>query len=83
MRGIEREMKAEFKHKQRMLHQKAAQLGGGAQALADTDEKGFEIGALRMAWAAPPRALSLPAFDERPIQRGKEGAVADDDGIIS
>ncbi len=47
--GIKHQVKAEFDNQQRMLHEKAAQLGGVDKAFADAQQEGFELGTGRMA----------------------------------
>src|SRR5258708_39204320 len=58
--GIKDQTKAQFDDEQGVAEQKAAQLRGVKQAFADTDEKGFEVGAFGMSGPSQPRAMGLP-----------------------
>ncbi len=56
-----------------MQQQKAAQVGAVAQAFLNTEEKGFEVGAQRMAVRAAAGGLAgQPASNDGPIKEGKE-----------
>lgn len=64
-----------------MLDEEAAQLGDEAEAFAEFDEQGPDVGAPRMGDPPRPWAARVAFGHPVPGQRGEEGAVAADDGV--
>jgi hypothetical protein len=52
------------------------------EPFSDTNEEGFEVGAFWMWWASTRRALCLPMGNNGPIEKGKEGSIGGNDGIM-
>src|SRR5579885_674530 len=81
--SIQMQAKAELNDEQGMALEEATELSGVDESFAKTQEKGFEIGALRMTVGATiDRTALLPLLNEGPIEQGEEGAVILNQGIM-
>jgi hypothetical protein len=58
-----------------VLHQQGTQLGSVDFAFAQTEEKGFEVGALGMRARTACVAASILLVNGAPIEQGKEGPI--------
>ncbi len=73
---ISHRVKAQFQHQQRMLEQKAAQLGHVGFVFTQLDQQRLEIGCFGMWRLAGPRSLGRALRYLAPIQQGEERSIA-------